>query len=128
MTLTWYKKSVKNKEQILRRCVCKVYMYIYMKEQTSRHSLSHSSPCKVCEQRWSWIHFEIIKDVSIILNKLKLTWAFAATLANIYIHLYEVFLMTFPLSLLIKLILKILANGNTTDDRHLKQWHLKVWM
>ena len=36
-----------------------------------------------------------------------------------------VFWMTFPLSLMIKLILKILTNGNTTGDIPLKQWHLK---
>ena len=39
-----------------------------------------------------------------------------------------VFWMTPPLSLLIKLIPKILTNGNTTDDIPLKQWHLNVWI
>ena len=37
-----------------------------------------------------------------------------------------VFWMTPPLSLLIKLIPKILTNGNTTGDIPLKQWHLNV--
>ena len=39
-----------------------------------------------------------------------------------------VFWMTPPLSLLIKLIPKILTNGNTTGDIPLKQWHLNVWI
>ena len=51
-------------------------------------------------------------------------------------HLFEhfssevtvVFWMTSPLSLLIKLILKILTNGYNTGNIPLKQWHLKVWM
>ena len=36
-----------------------------------------------------------------------------------------VFWMTSPLSLLIKLILKILTNENTTGEITLKQWQLK---
>ena len=40
----------------------------------------------------------------------------------------NVFLMTSLLSLLIKLILKILTNGNNTGDIPLKQRHLKGWM
>ena len=39
-----------------------------------------------------------------------------------------VFWMTSPLSLLIKLILKILTNGSATGDIPLGQWHLKGWM
>ena len=35
-----------------------------------------------------------------------------------------IFWMTSPLSLLIKLIQKILTNGNTTGGIPLKQWHL----
>ena len=39
-----------------------------------------------------------------------------------------IFLKTFLLPFLIKLILKILPNGDTTGGIPLKQWHLKVWM
>ena len=39
-----------------------------------------------------------------------------------------VFWMTSPLSLLIRLILKILTTGNTTGDIPLKQSHPKGWM
>ena len=51
--------------------------------------------------------------------------------SNTYLNISQmrvtvVFLMTFPLPLLIKLILKILTNENTSGDIPLKKWYFKM--